>query len=109
MNLKATNTNDVFPCPCSCYETKMAQGREVARSHCWDNPSNWSDTPCSENIRGAASSHSRVNACNWSEAPCGEGMNLLIGHLSFPQALGRDGPWPPVGSQDGCMLWCLGI
>ena len=32
--------------------------------------------------------------------PCGEGMNLLIGQLSFPQALGKDGPWPLVGSQD---------
>ena len=31
---------------------------------------------------------------------CSEGMNLLIGQLSFPQALGRNGPWPPVGSQD---------
>ena len=29
-----------------------------------------------------------------------EEMNLLIGQLSFPQASGRDGPWPPVGSQD---------
>ena len=27
-------------------------------------------------------------------------MNLLVGQLSFPQALGRDGPWPLVGSQD---------
>ena len=61
---------------CLCYETKVAQGR------------------------GAASSHSRVNACKWSEAPCGEGMNLLIGQLTFHQALGKDGPWPPVGSQD---------
>ena len=62
MNLKATNINDVFPC--LCYETKMAQGRDIARSHC-----------------------------------C-VGMNLLSGQLSFPQSLGRDGPWPPVGSQD---------
>ena len=35
--------------PYLCYETKMAQGRDVARSHCWD-VSNWSD--CSEGIQG---------------------------------------------------------
>ena len=39
---------DMFPCP--CYEKKMAQGRDVARSHCWDNASNWSDTSCSKGI-----------------------------------------------------------
>ena len=77
---------DVFPCP--CYETKMAQGRDVARSHCWDNASNWSDTPCSEGIQGVLPAPiAGLMLVIGQRPPRGEGMNLLIGQLSFPRPL----------------------
>ena len=41
---------DLFPC--LCYETKTAQWKDVARSNCRDNASNWSDAPAVTEYKG---------------------------------------------------------